>query len=156
MDTTEIKTKHLKAYMKCAEAFAECSNATRLKVGAVIVKDNRIISCGYNAQPAHIDDPCELPDGTTDPRVRHAEKNALMGLVRNNQNAVDAVLFCTHSCCLYCAIDIVDSGIKKVYYRDHYRDTSGIDYLSKSGVEVKQLDLLQEAGVYFEHFNKKD
>ena len=77
-----MKDKHIKAYMKCAQAFAECSPATRAKVGAVIVKDNRIVSCGYNSQPAHIDDPCELSDGTTDPRVRHAEKSALMGLLR--------------------------------------------------------------------------
>ena len=76
-----MKDKHIKAYMKCAQAFAECSPATRAKVGAVIVKDNRIISCGYNAFPAHINGPCELPDGTTDSRVRHAEKNALMRLV---------------------------------------------------------------------------
>lgn len=92
-----MKDKHIKAYMKCAQAFAECSPATRAKVGAVIVKDNRIISCGYNAFPAHINGTCELPDGTTDPRVRHAEKNALMGLVRNSGSAVGATMFCTLS-----------------------------------------------------------
>jgi dCMP deaminase len=124
--------------MECAEAFAKCSNATRLKVGAVIVKNNRIISCGYNAQPEHIDDPCELPDGTTDPRVRHAEKNALLGLIRSNENAVGAELFCTHACCKLCAIDIVDAGIKKVYWRHQYRDFEGIDYLSKY-IEVERI-----------------
>lgn len=131
-----MKLKHIQAYMKCAEAFAECSNATRLKVGAVIVKDNRIISCGYNAHAEHINDPCELPDGTTDPRVRHSEKNALMGLVRSNQSAVDATLFCTHACCKFCSIDIVDSGIAVVYYRHSYRDLSGIEYLKANGVDV--------------------
>ncbi len=131
-----MKNKHIIAYMDCAEAFARCSPASRLKVGAVIVKDNRVISCGYNAQPEHINDPCELPDGTTDPRVRHAEKNALMGLVRSNQSAVGADLFCTHSCCVYCAIDIVDAGIKRVYFGKHYRDDSGLEYLKKNGVEV--------------------
>ena len=85
-----MKDKHLLAYMKCAEAFAECSNATRLKVGSVIVKDNRIISCGYNGHAQHINDPCELPDGSTDPRLRHSERNALIGLVRSNQSAVGA------------------------------------------------------------------
>lgn len=134
-----MKNKHIKAYMECAEAFAKCSNATRLRVGCVIVKDNKIISCGYNAQPEHIDDPCELENGTTDPRVRHAEKNALMGLIRSNQSAVDAVMFVTHACCEFCAIDIVDSGIKKVYYKHPYRLTTGIDYLVKNGVEVVQL-----------------
>lgn len=134
-----MKLKHKLAYMKCAEAFAECSNATRLKVGSVIVKDNRIISCGYNAMPAHISKPCELPDGSTDPRVRHSEANALMGLVRSNQSAVGAVLFCTHSCCKFCAIDIVDAGISSVYYRHQYRDSSGVEYLKANGVEVKQI-----------------
>lgn len=134
-----MKPKHKLAYMKCAEAFAECSNATRLKVGSVIVKDNRIISCGYNAHAEHINDPCEIPDGSTDPRVRHSEKNALMGLVRSNQSAVDAVLFCTHACCKFCAIDIVDAGIKKVYYRHEYRDNSGVEYLNNNNVLVERI-----------------
>ena len=134
-----MKEKHKLAYMKCAEAFAECSNATRLKVGSVIVKDNRIISCGYNAHAEHIDDSCELPDGTTDPRIRHSEKNALMGLIRSNQSAIGAVLFCTHACCKFCAIDIVDAGISKVYYRNQYRDNSGLEYLEKNNVTVERI-----------------
>lgn len=134
-----MKLKHLQAYMECAEAFAKCSNATRLKVGAVIVKDNRIISCGYNALPEHIEGSCELADGTTDPQVRHAEKNALMGLVRSSQSAVDGVLFCNYACCKMCSIDIVDSGIKKVYYRHQYRNTEGLDYLQANGVQVERI-----------------
>jgi len=135
-----MKAKHLLAYMESAEAFAKCSNATRLKVGAVIVKNNRIISCGYNAFPEHIEGSCELPDGSTDPRVNHAEKNALMGLVRSNESAVGAALFCTHACCIYCGIDIVDAGISSVYYRNTYRCTSGLDYLVKNNVQVQQLN----------------
>ena len=134
-----MKEKHLLAYMKCAEAFAECSNATRLKVGSVIVKDNRIISCGYNGHAQHINDPCELPDGSTDPRLRHSEKNSLMGLVRSNQSAVGATMFCTHSCCVLCAIDVVDAGISAVYYRHTYRDLSGVQYLINNGVLVQQI-----------------
>ena len=134
-----MKPKHITAYMEAAEVFAKCSNAKRLKVGAVIVKDNRIISCGYNAMPEHINDPCEIPDGTTDPRVRHAEKSALMGLVRSNQSAVGSVLFCTHACCKFCSIDIVDAGITTFYYRHSYRDLSGIEYLKANGVDVQQL-----------------
>lgn len=134
-----MKHKHKLAYMKCAEAFAECSTATRLKVGAVIVKNNRIISCGYNALPAHISGSCELPDGTTDPRVRHAEKNALIGLTRSSESSQGAELFCTHACCQYCAIDIVDAGIKKFYYREQYRDDSGVKYLQDNGIEVERI-----------------
>lgn len=139
MRLLNMKNKHKLAYMKCAEAFAECSNATRLKVGSVIVKDNRIISCGYNAHPEHINDPCELPDGSTDPRVRHSEKNALMGLIRSNESSIGAELFCTHACCKFCAIDIIDSGIKKVYYRHGYRDESGLQYLLSNNVEVERI-----------------
>ena len=131
-----MKQKHIKAYMECAEAFAKCSNATRLKVGSVIVKDNRIISCGYNAMPEHIDEPCELPDGATDPRVRHSEKNALMGLVRSNQSAIGSVLFCNYSCCVMCAIDIVDSGIIEFIYKYEYRSGDGLEYLKKNHVKV--------------------
>ena len=136
-----MREKHIKAYMKTAIVFAECSNATRLKVGAVIVRDNNILSCGYNALPKHIDGPCELPDGTTDPRVRHAEKNALMALTRRNESSKDASLFVTHSCCAFCAIDIVDAGIKEVFYLHEYRDTSGIDYLRQNGVAVTKLEM---------------
>lgn len=134
-----MKLKHKLAYMECAEAFAKCSKDTRLKVGAVIVKDNRIISCGYNAMPEHIDDPNQLEDGTTDPRVRHAEKNALMGLTKSNQSSIGADLFCTHACCKFCAIDIVDAGIKTFYYRHEYRSQEGLIYLMENGIEVQQI-----------------
>lgn len=134
-----MKNKHILMYIKMADAAAECSPANRLKVGAVIVKDNNCISIGYNAHAMHINDPCELPDGTTDGRVRHAEKNALMGLVRSNQSAIGAELFCNYSCCQMCAIDIVDAGITKFYYRNAYRDQKGIEYLQQHGVHVEQL-----------------
>ncbi len=131
-----MKPKHIKAYMKCCDAFAECSNATRLKVGTVIVKDNRIISCGYNSHAEHIHDPCETPDGCTDARVRHSEKNALMGLIRSNQSAVGATMVCTHACCEPCAIDIVDAGIVEFIYRDNYRNDKGLQHLMNCGVVV--------------------
>ncbi len=136
-----MKDKHIKAYMKCAQCFAECSPANRAKVGVVIVKDNRIISCGYNAFPAHIDGPCELPNGITDSRVRHAEKNALMGLVRNSESAVGATMFCTLSCCSLCANDIIDAGIVEFVFLDRYRDTSGLDLLRQAGIITRQIEL---------------
>ena len=134
-----MKEKHIKAYMKCAEAFAECSVGERLKVGAVLVKNNRIISCGYNALPAYINGKLEDENGVTRPEVRHAEKNALLGLVKSNESATDSVLFCTHSCCKLCAIDIVDAGIKRVYYKHQYRLLEGIEHLRQNGVEVIHL-----------------
>ena len=136
-----MKEKHIIAYLKCALAFADCSNATRLKVGSVIVKNNRIISCGYNALPQHISDPCELEDGTTNPLLRHSERNALMGLIRSNESALDSIMFCTHSCCKACSVDIVDSGIKEFYYIDEYRSNEGILYLLKNNIKVIKVDI---------------
>lgn len=126
--------------MECAEAFAKCSVGVRLKVGSVIVKNNRIISCGYNALPEHVDGLLEDENGNTRPEVRHSEKNALMGLIKSNESAVDATLFCTHACCKFCSIDIVDAGIKEVYYKHDYRCSEGIQYLKDNGVEVHKLD----------------
>lgn len=134
-----MKTKHKLAYMECAEAFAKCSVGIRLKVGSVIVKNNRIISCGYNALPEHISGSLEDADGKTKPEVRHSEKNALMGLVKSNESAQGASLFCTHACCYFCAVDIVDSGIKKFYYREEYRSEEGLQYLRKNGVLVYKV-----------------
>lgn len=134
-----MKEKHKQMYMDIAFVLAGVSSGKRLKVGSVIVKNNNIISTGYNALPKAIDGPLEDENNVTKAEVRHAEKNALMGLIRSNQSAVDAVMFVTHACCEFCAIDIVDSGIKKVYYKHPYRLTTGIDYLVKNGVEVIQL-----------------
>ena len=136
-----MKEKHIKAYMKCARAFAECSSSTRLLVGSVLVKDNRIISCGYNALPEHMHGPLEDENGNTRPEVRHSEKNALMGLIRSPNTAVGATLFTTHSCCVGCAIDIVDAGIIEFIYEHEYRDLAGLDYLRENGVKVTKYSL---------------
>ncbi len=130
----------MQAYMKTAEVFAECSVGTRLKVGSVIVKDNRIISCGYNAHPQHIDGPLEDENNVTLSTVRHSEKSALMGLLRAGISPVGSIMFVTHACCKNCAIDIVDAGITKVYYKHEYKDNSGILHLVRSGVEVEQFN----------------
>lgn len=134
-----MKDKHKMAYIECAEAFAKCSVGVRLKVGSVIVKNNRIISCGYNALPEHIDGSLEDEEGHTRKEVRHSEKNALMGLVKSSESAQGASLFCTHACCYFCAVDIVDSGIKKFYYREDYRSEEGLQYLRKNGVLVYKV-----------------
>lgn len=131
-----MKRKHMLAYLECAQAFAKCSVGERLKVGTVIVKGNRIVSCGYNALPEHLDGPLEDTSGTTKAEVRHSEKNALMGLVRSSESAIGATMFCTHSCCYLCAVDIVDAGIKRFVFRNFYRDDAGLQHLMKTGVEV--------------------
>lgn len=135
-----MKNKHLTAYMKCAEAFAECSVGERLKVGTVIVKNNRIISCGYNALPAHIEGKLEDDNGLTRREVRHSEMNALMGLLKSSESSVGSTLITTHSCCKMCSIDIVDAGVDRVIYKNEFRDLEGIQYLKANGVKVVKYE----------------
>jgi len=163
-----MKPKLVKAYMKTAETFAELSHARRLHVGAIVVKDDRIISIGYNGMPAGWDNNCEYKeyynpsngysgefasyeydhldeDGTmyrlkTNPEVLHAETNAIAKLARSSDSGLGADIFITHSPCLDCAKLIYQSGIKRVWYGTEYRDSAGPDFLRKSGVEVNQVD----------------
>jgi len=134
-----VKEKHLEAYFKCAEAFAECSSSKRLKVGSVIIKNNRIVSCGYNGLPEHMNGEMEDENGKTKPQVRHSEMNALLGLIKSNESAVGATLICTHSCCELCAVNIVDSGITNFYYKHEYRCDKGVQYLKDNGVTVFKI-----------------
>lgn len=144
-----MKQKWLDAFMDTAERFAQLSSAVRLKVGAVVVKDNRITSIGYNGTPAGWDNVCEevvtptLPylsgDGPTlktKDEVIHAEANAISKLARDGEAGSGSVMFCTHAPCVGCAKLIYGAGISKLYYRDAYRDTSGIEFLIATGVEV--------------------
>lgn len=101
------------------------------------MKGNRIVSCGYNALPEHLHGPLEDENGNTKPEVRHSEKSALMGLVRSSENAVGATMFCTHSCCYFCAVDIVDAGIEEFIFRRFYRSDEGLIHLLKAGVKVR-------------------
>ena len=142
-----MKQKHIKAYMKTAEVFAECSTATRLHVGAIIVKDERIISIGYNGTPSGWDNNCEdikvNNDGdyvtVTKPEVLHAETNAIAKLAKFNGSGSRSVLFVTHAPCLDCSKLVFQSGISTVYYRNSYRDNAGVDFLNRAGVKVEQI-----------------
>ena len=135
-----MKNKHKQMYMDMAKVLASASKDKRLKVGTIIVgKNNNIISSGYNGHTAHIDKPNQLPDGTTDPKVRHSEKNALMALTKCNESSVGATMITTHSCCEMCSIDIVDSGIVKFIYNEEYRCNKGLKHLVDNGVIVERL-----------------
>jgi dCMP deaminase len=145
-----MKDKFKQAYMKTAQTFAELSHARRLKVGCIIVKDDRIISIGYNGMPAGWDNNCEheikWPNGEvrfleTKAEVLHAESNAVAKLARSVESGDGATLFVTHSPCLNCAKLIYQAGIARLYYGAEYRDTAGVDFLNKSGVVVEQLHI---------------
>lgn len=129
--------------MQTAQTFAKLSSAQRLKVGAIIVKDDRIISIGYNGMPAGWSNICEdvLEDGSlkTKSEVLHAESNAIAKLASSNESGKDADIFITHAPCIECAKLIYQSGIKNVYYDQKYRDDSGLEFLRVSGVGVEQL-----------------
>jgi dCMP deaminase len=142
-----MKDKFIDAYMDVAERFAKLSSARRLHVGAIVVKDDRIISIGYNGMPSGWDNDCEdkvwTQDGNytlkTKPEVLHAETNAIAKLAKSNESGMGATMFITHAPCLDCAKLIYQSGIGSVLYRNSYRDTSGVMFLEKSGIQVTQI-----------------
>ena len=122
--------------MEAAGVYARLSYCTRLKVGSIIVKNDSIVSFGYNGMPSGEPNVCELADGTTDPRVRHSEINSLRKLIRSNESAVGAVMFVTHAPCPICAIEIAEAGIAAVFFEEEYRDMSGVHDLLHKGVKV--------------------
>lgn len=131
-----MKPKFVDYFMRVAEETATLSHATRKKVGCVIVKDRRILSFGYNGMPEGWDNCCEDDHGNTRPEVLHAENNALMKLCQSHESSTGSVLFTTLSPCFSCSILIYQAGISEVIYKEEYRDTSGIDFLKKCGVQI--------------------
>ena len=134
--------------MDVAERFAKLSSAKRLQVGAIIVKDDRIISIGYNGMPAGWTNECEElieihEDGGTITKTKdeviHAEANAIAKLAKSSESGDDSTMFLTHAPCIHCAKQVYTAGIKKVYYRNSYRDTIGIDFLNRCGISVEQI-----------------
>jgi dCMP deaminase len=153
-----MKEKHLIAFMKTAYAFAECSHSKRLKVGTVIVKDNRIISIGYNGTPHGWDNECEYttffeadrqlqkPELVTREEVLHAETNAIAKLARSNESGEGSTLITTHSPCIECAKLIYQSGVQQVIFAEKYRNVDGLSFLTSCGVETTHFQLGAEHG----------
>lgn len=163
-----MKQKFIELYMDFARRVAKLSYAKRLQVGAVIVKDDTVISYGYNGTPAGWDNDCEdkvyMDRGAggwldpveikanwpfkdkddnryklvTKPEVIHAESNAISKLAKSTNSGIGADIFITHSPCTECAKLIYQSGIQRVFYRDTYKDNEGVKFLEKSGIEVKK------------------
>lgn len=142
-----MKQKFIDAYMDTAERFSQLSSAKRLKVGAIIVKDDRIISIGYNGMPAGWTNECETlvnriaeePVLVTKDEVIHAEANAIAKLAKSSESGNNAVMFLTHAPCIHCAKQIYTAGIRKVFYRDTYRSEAGLEFLAKCDVELEQV-----------------
>lgn len=158
-----------KIYMQIAYQVAKLSYAERRKVGCVIVKDEQIVSFGYNGTPHGFDNECESIETTqwenpdhasvleqsgwtlstddsctchrhiTKREVLHAESNALMKLAKSTMSCKDSILYTTTAPCFDCAKLIIQAGVKEVFYCEDYRDMSGIILLQRAGIEVNQV-----------------
>ena len=169
-----MNDKYISLYMDIADRVSQMSVARRLMVGSVIVKNNSILSYGWNGMPSGWDNNCENvewcsaggwlsaeeiiegwpyegtyldADGNemqgryrlkTKPEVLHSESNALAKVAKSTESSDGATMFCTHAPCIECAKLIYQSGIKSLYYRTQYRDTAGIEFLTRSNVDVHQ------------------
>ena len=130
-----------RSYLKMAEVWAENSYCKRRKVGALIVKNNMIISDGYNGTPSGFENVCEDENGVTKPYVLHAEANAITKVAKSGNSSEDSTLYVTASPCLEGSKLIIQAGIKRVVYKDAYRLQDGPDLLKKAGIEVEQVDV---------------
>lgn len=155
----DMKDKLKKAYMDVAKRFAELSTAKKLLVGCIIVKDDRIISIGYNGMPSGWTNECEIVEKPhwmhwdpvdedlsqcrliTKPEVLHAEANAITKLAKCGESGFGASLFVTHAPCIECAKLIYQSGIDTVYYHEEYKAAKGTgkQFLVDSGVLVERV-----------------
>ena len=143
--TTSIDLKQLRyhrAYLRMAASWSELSHCERKKVGALIVKDEMIISDGYNGTPSGFENCCEDEVGNTQWYVLHAEANAILKVAKSTNNCKGATLYLTLSPCKDCSKLVLQAGISRVVYKDAYKDTAGIDFLISAGVEVIQIENL--------------
>lgn len=143
-DSAEKQLRYDKAYLRMAREWAQLSHCKRKQVGALIVKNSMIISDGYNGTPTGFDNCCENEEGKTLWYVLHAEANAIMKVSKSTNNSDGATLYITLSPCKECSKLVLQSGIKRVVYMKAYKDDSGLNFLEKAGVEVVQIENLDE------------
>lgn len=141
MTALNKRQRYKQFYMDISDRVAMMSHAIRLKVGSIIVKDGNIIAFGWNGTPKSFDNECEYLDEdsgnlVTKPEVVHSEANAILKLAKSTESADGAEMFCTHAPCTECSKMIISSGIKTLFYKNEYRDSSGLDFLRKAGVNV--------------------
>ena len=137
--TTSKQQKYDVAYLRMATEWAKLSYCLRKQVGSLIVKDNAIISDGYNGTPSGYLNNCEDEEGDTQWYVLHAEANAILKVAKSTQSSEGATLYITLSPCKECSKLIIQSGIKRVVYKEKYKDSSGIDFLEEYGIEVRHI-----------------
>ena len=133
--------KYDEKYLRMAKIWATNSYCKRRQVGALLVKDNMIISDGYNGTPTGFENICEDENGVTKPYVLHAEANAITKVAQSGNSAAGATLYVTASPCMECSKLIIQSGISRVVYSDEYRLDDGIKLLRRAGVEVEKLEV---------------
>ena len=138
--TEEKQRKYDVAYLKMAKEWAKLSYCKRRQVGALIVKDKMIISDGYNGTPTGFENVCEDEDDYTKWYVLHAEANAILKVASSTQSCKGATLYITMSPCKECSKLIHQSGIKRLVYKEAYKDNSGLNFLDKAGVELVHID----------------
>ncbi|MEG1564928.1 MAG: deaminase [Bacteroides sp.] len=140
MDARTKQAELDKRYIRMACIWSENSYCQRRQVGALIVKDQMIISDGYNGTPSGFENVCEDDHNVTKPYVLHAEANAITKIARSNNSSDQATLYVTASPCIECAKLIIQAGIKRVVYSEHYRLEDGVALLKRAGIEVLYID----------------
>lgn len=135
-----------KAHMTTASVYAKLSSAQRTQVGAILVKDNRIISIGYNGMPSGWTNQCETTDEygnnlKTKEEVLHAETNAIAKVAQSNESAKASTLYTTCAPCIHCAKLIYQAGISRVVYGHGYRDNKGLTFLEQCDILLEQLEI---------------
>ncbi len=133
---TDKQKRYDRAYLRMALEWSKLSHCERKQVGALIVKDRMIISDGYNGCPSGFENECEDAQGNTKWYVLHAEANAISKTASSTHNCKGATLYLTMSPCKDCSKLVHQAGITRLVFLDKYKDTSGIDFLAKAGVEV--------------------
>lgn len=140
----EKQLKFDKAYLRIAREWSKLSHCQRKQVGALIVKDRMIISDGYNGTPSGFENFCEDEEGYTKWYVLHAEANAILKVASSTQSCQGATLYITMSPCKECSKLIHQAGIKRLVYCKGYKDASGLEFLEKAGIELKQITELED------------
>ena len=134
-------------YLRMARIWAENSYCVRRQVGALTVRGDAIISDGYNGTPSGFENICEDEDNKTKPYVLHAEANAITKVAKSNNSSFGSTLYVTASPCIECSKLIIQAGIRRVVYSEHYRSTDGIELLQKAGIEVEYIELVDDKGI---------